>query len=193
MYGAVYSKNVRYSETFTTGGTKYTVLWVGETFELKIDFERLKIQYKESDLDKYVNAIYIIPNMESENRNGSVLYSMKQSFIKPIVNVKKYWTVNEAPRVDKIILHEPNGNSASAFVGARVYCRFINDPKDVIWGNLGTWEIRLPDDVANRMMDLVKGRTKFKVIPGSDLDKIFGGSNMGYSTSNSLEGVRIRQ
>lgn len=28
------------------------------------------------------------------------------------------------------------------------------------------------------LMDLVKGRTKFKIVPGQRLDRIFGGANM---------------
>lgn len=91
---------------------------------------------------------------------------------------------NIPPRLTGIRYHDlPNGKE---FVGAKVV-EVKSDAK--VGASSRKWytkEIRLPDEVANELMDLVKGRTKFQVVKGQALDKMFGGANMEVTTSAEL-------
>lgn len=91
----------------------------------------------------------------------------------------KYKTVQEEvpPRLIKIRLHEMSKDNA--FIGAIVEEKVTDQ-------NWYVFEIRLPDEVANLLMDLVKGRTKYKIVKSGTLDKMFGGANMEYLKTPGL-------
>ena len=177
----LFEKDIKYQKTFTSGGKKYTMYWV--CFSVYVD------EKKELDAINGVNEIFIVPDAEIiTSRKGARIVSIKNGF-NVTVNGKKMWIMSyDVPKLTKIILHEPKGQEA--FVGALVTAPF-QDGSGVWNERAGTWEIRLPDDIANEMMDLVKERTKFRVPEGNALDRIFWGANMGHSTSTSLQSYKI--
>ena len=75
------------------------------------------------------------------------------------------------------------------FVGAVVEAD-IRKENEERYGGYFLWEIRLPDDIANSMMDLAEGLTKWRVLEGRKLDKIFSGANMIFKTDSSLQGLK---
>ncbi len=107
--------------------------------------------------NKYVKEVYFVPNGYQPKYQGS--------------------GEECPPQLDKIRLHEVPGQGA--FVGAIVREKKTNQ-------NWYKKEIKLPDAIANELMDLVEGKTRFKVIKNSPLDKMFYGANMAHSTSSAL-------
>ncbi|MDE6264981.1 MAG: hypothetical protein K2M11_07535 [Paramuribaculum sp.] len=96
----------------------------------------------------YVKDVYIVPQKWMD-KDGNGVYRVYP------------------PLLHRIFYHDIKDE----FVGALVKEKEDNQ-------NTYCYEIRLPDDISNMLMDLVKGRTKFKIVPGQKLDRIFGGANM---------------
>lgn len=92
--------------------------------------------------------------------------------------------VTSPPWLVGIIYHDlPNGGE---LVGAKVKEIIAKKPGDSSNKAWLTKEIILPEDIANGLMDLVKGRTEFIVPPRGSLVRMFKGENMIYTTSPKL-------
>lgn len=161
--------NIKYQKTFTSGGKKYTIYWEGT----------------ESNI---VNNIYIVPDAEVYTRLGKQ-YVRTKANITPTINGKKMWPMSDdVPKLKKIIVHDLPGNND--FIGALVYTWF-QDGTGVLNSEMVSWEIKLPDDIANEMLDLVDGKKKLKVISGGDLERMFFSDEMQFTTSSSLQSYKI--
>lgn len=116
---------------------------------------------------KYVSEVYFVPDGYRALTGG------------PSVNDE-----TRPPKLTGIIYHDlPNGGE---LIGAQVketFCKGPNEPNVKAWL---TKEIILPEDIANGLMDLVKGRTGFVVHPKGELAEMFKGENMIYTTSSEL-------
>lgn len=132
-----------------------------------------KVQYKRnfSSNGTQYTMYWVNPTKNGDQNNNYV----KEVYLIP----NGYQSSSEKcpPQLDKIRLHEVPGQGA--FVGAIVREKKANQ-------NWYQREIKLPDEVANQLMDLVEGKTRFKVIKNSPLDKMFYGANMLHSTSSAL-------
>ena len=130
-----------------------------------------------SSENNYVKEIYIVPN--AYLANGEV----KSRGFK--FGDGRYINPGSLPSLKTVAYHDVN----PPFVGAVVKAD-IRKENNEDYGGYFSWEIKLPDDIAQSMMDLVKGRTKWRVPVGGKLDKIFGGANMIFKTDSSLQGLK---
>ncbi len=125
----------------------------------------------------YVKEIYIVPN--AYLANGEV----KSRGFK--FGDGRYINPGSLPSLRTVAYHDVN----TPFVGAVVEAD-IRKENEERYGGYFSWEIRLPDDIANSMMDLAEGLTKWRVLEGRKLDKIFSGANMIFKTDSSLQGLK---
>lgn len=167
-YLPIYTNQIQYQKSFTSGGVEYTMYWVDHG---------IGRNETTSSENNYVKEIYIVPN--AYLANGEV----KSRGFK--FGDGRYINPGSLPSLKTVAYHDVNPPFVGAIVEADV--RKENDEE---YGGYFSWEIRLPDDIANSMMDLAEGLTKWRVLEGRKLDKIFGGANMIFKTDSSLQGLK---
>lgn len=167
-YLPIYTNQIQYQKSFTSGGVEYTMYWVDH------NIGRNETTSAERN---YVKEIYIVPN--AYLANGEV----KSRGFK--FGDGRYINPGSLPSLKTVTYHDVN----PPFVGAVVKAD-IRKENNEDYGGYFSWEIKLPDDIAQSMMDLVKGRTKWRAIVGGKLDKIFGGADMIFKTDSSLQGLK---
>lgn len=167
-YLPIYTNQIQYQKSFTSGGVEYTMYWVDHS---------IGRNQTTSSENNYVKEIYIVPN--AYLANGEV----KSRVFK--FGDGRYINPGSLPSLKTVAYHDVN----PPFVGAVVKAD-IRKENNEDYGGYFSWEIKLPDDIAQSMMDLVKGRTKWRVPVGGKLDKIFGGANMIFKTDSSLQGLK---
>lgn len=167
-YPPIYTNQIQYQKSFTSGGVEYPMYWVDH------NIGRNETTSAERN---YVKEIYIVPN--AYLANGEV----KSRGFK--FGDGRYINPGSLPSLRTVAYHDVN----TPFVGAVVEAD-IRKENEERYGGYFSWEIRLPDDIANSMMDLAEGLTKWRVLEGRKLDKIFSGANMIFKTDSSLQGLK---
>ena len=167
-YPPIYTNQIQYQKSFTSGGVEYTMYWVDH------NIGRNETTSAERN---YVKEIYIVPN--AYLANGEV----KSRGFK--FGDGRYINPGSLPSLRTVAYHDVN----TPFVGAVVEAD-IRKENEERYGGYFSWEIRLPDDIANSMMDLAEGLTKWRVLEVRKLDQIFSGANMIFKTDSSLQGLK---
>lgn len=116
---------------------------------------------KEKPNSNYVKEVYFVPKGYQPERSGT----------------RTGHDYNCPPELTGIRFHDLG--EGKEFVGAIVKEKKSNQ-------NWYEREIKLTEEIANDLMDLVKGRTKFQVPVNGSLDRMFGGVNMELTTSPEL-------
>ncbi len=114
---------------------------------------------KRNPNSNYVREVYFVPNGYRPEGSGS----------------GHDW--NCPPQLSGIRFHDLG--TGKEFVGAVVKEKKSNQ-------NWYKREIKLPEEISDDLMDLVKGRTNFQVPQNGALDRMFGGANMELTTSSEL-------
>ena len=129
-------------------------------------------------------TMYYVHDEKAENPNSkyvSEVYFVPKGY-QPVKVSRANSDDNRPPKLVGIIYHDlPNGKE---FVGGKITeitCDKYGHEDSRKWV---TKEIVLPPDIANGLMDLVKGRTKFVVPPKGAIARMF--QNMEATTSPSL-------
>ncbi|MCM1339472.1 MAG: hypothetical protein NC191_07380 [Muribaculaceae bacterium] len=141
------------------------------------------VQYEKafSSNGKSYNMYYVYSSKDIRPNNTSVsgVYFVPKGY-QPINPGGYYEDYNHPPRLAGVRLHQL-GNGRD-FVGA-VVSEEVCD-KDGKNGKFIKYEIRLPDDIANGLMDLAEGKTKFK--PVTSIVKMFEGNSIQVTNSAEL-------
>ena len=176
----VFQSDIKYQKSFYSEGKKYTMYWVSSSI------------YSDENAwmkaNNGVNEIYIVPDAIMEKYRGDQRVKMNNGNSLEFDSKGKRWWAqsSEVPKLTGIVLHELQ-NKGADFVGAIVRTGFAEDGKSSLSSKGVEWEIKLPDDIANEMMDLVEEKTKFRVQEGNKLDKIFWGVNIKKVSTPSLQ------
>lgn len=164
----LYSYQVQNQKSFVSNGVEYTMYWV----DLSIGSAK-----ERTPQQNYVKYIYIVPNAytRSDGRIKGRPFSIGDLCLQE----------DSFPVLTKIVFHDIDEPFVGAIVKADL--RRKNDSEK---GGYYTWEIKVPEDIAHSMMDLVKGRTEWRIVVGGNLDRIFGGANMELKKDASLQGLK---
>lgn len=164
----LYTYQVQNQKSFVSNGVEYTMYWVD--LSIRSAKERTPQQ-------NYVKYIYIVPNAYTQS-DGSI---KGRPFSIGNLCLQEY----SYPTLTKIVFHDID----EPFVGAIVKAD-LRDKNNFHIGGYYTWEIKVPEEIAHSMMDLVKGRTEWRIVVGGNLDRIFGGANMELKKDASLQGLK---
>ena len=164
---------IRYQQSFTSEGVRYTMYWTG------------------FHVDKMmIDDIYIVPKAIVNDRDQVVMNNNESTEV--TINGEKWWSVpTECPMLVGIRYHHiETGNNA--FVGAIVQNNFRNASMRLVdFSKYGRWEIRLPDDIAELLLDLAEGKTKYHVEDRGSIERMFQGKFMEKTNSTQLLPLKI--